>query len=645
MDTKELPHNTEAEQSVLGAIMRDQSLLPTARASLTADDFFEHYHRAIWGAITELADSSAEYDAVSVGDRVDPQVAQYAVGITADTYTTSGLSAHIEIVRRAAAKRRQIDIGRELISRGFNCAEPEDIAAYGIAELAGIARQFDAADDHPMDVFGDEEVPALKPEWLPPGIAEFSIDQSKIAGTPSEFVAMNCIGAICSVLHDDFRVAPQKNSTGFDQRACLWIMTVAGPGSNKSAAFERATGPVKRINSLIGAKYAAEMAGYEPRLKEHMMRQKDQMRRKVKGEGFEEDASPPERPINHRIVVNDATTESLSQLFMDNQRGLTYMNDELSSWFGTFDAYRSGGGPTKDRPLALHAYEGGPRIVDRVSGTVSVPNWSYSVIGTIQPDKIREIAKGSSDDGLMQRFMIVESDAKDLMPDYRHVENARLTQDYEDTINAIYKLKPNGPSRIPMSEEAYAAFEEFDHWVRRMSSNAAISPALAGAIPKYSGRWARLALVYHVWGCVRAGRHPMSMALTERTAQRVTALCKHYLIPHAMRFYAGTLGEANPVQNLVRAGASMILGDSLTTITLRDLARGTAAWRNATDWQRKAAIGQLRDSGWLRAGGSDAWVVAPRVHAQYAQRAIKENARRREAAQLMKELRDAARGG
>ena len=53
MAEKVLPHNTEAEKAVLGAMIRSNSLVAEAVAKLVVEDFFEgnENHRAIFGAM------------------------------------------------------------------------------------------------------------------------------------------------------------------------------------------------------------------------------------------------------------------------------------------------------------------------------------------------------------------------------------------------------------------------------------------------------------------------------------------------------------------------------------------------------------------------------------------------------------------
>jgi len=642
--TPELPHSTEAEQSVLGALMMSPESLPSVRAQLREDHFFHSSHRAIFKAAMGLADAKRPVDPTTVADALESaETAAYALEIAAGHYSVANLPGYVDLVRRSAAKRRQVQIGQELIERGMNCAEPEDIAAYGISSLSGILTTFSKSRGEPMDVFGDSPTTELQPEWLPPGIAEYAIDQGRVIGVHPEMIAMGCLTTIAAALDDAFVICPKPNEPKWRERACLWAMVIAPPGSKKSVAIRRPMEPLSKINNAMISEFTRDMGEYMPKLREFNIRERSAEKRRANGEGFEEREDAPSKPAQRRIIINDVTTEKLGELFQDNTRGMLYSTDELALWFSLFDAYSKNGGG-KDRAYALRAYEGGETTFDRKgSGTTHVTNWSYSVVGTTQPDKIREIARDSADDGLFQRFMCVEVSRKGVQADFDHPENEALARDYTRAIQDIYAMKPGNDPVVKMGPEAASMYREFCGWVERMSTNDSLSPMLLGHLGKWSGLWARLCLVYHAYGCALAGKYPATTPIAARTAERVTAFMQRFLLPQALRFYGSTIAEGNKLFSMAQSVAAMILSDGLMTVTSREIHFGCGAWRTATEWQRKAAIGLLRDGNWL-SDGESAWVVNPMVHGRYAERALMERDRRTDAAEKLRELRELARG-
>src|SRR4249919_2120647 len=65
------PHNLEAEEAVLGAILTAGRLLSDVAAVLEEADFYRPAHRAIWQAILRLADRGEPTDPVTVLGELD----------------------------------------------------------------------------------------------------------------------------------------------------------------------------------------------------------------------------------------------------------------------------------------------------------------------------------------------------------------------------------------------------------------------------------------------------------------------------------------------------------------------------------------------------------------------------------------------
>jgi replicative DNA helicase len=65
------PHNLEAEEAVLGAVLTAGRLLVEVAALLEEADFYRPAHRAIWRAILRLADRGQPTDPVTVLGELD----------------------------------------------------------------------------------------------------------------------------------------------------------------------------------------------------------------------------------------------------------------------------------------------------------------------------------------------------------------------------------------------------------------------------------------------------------------------------------------------------------------------------------------------------------------------------------------------
>jgi replicative DNA helicase len=68
---REPPHNLEAEEGVLGAVLTAGRLLAEVAAVLEEADFYRPAHRAIWRALLRLADRGQPTDPVTVLGELD----------------------------------------------------------------------------------------------------------------------------------------------------------------------------------------------------------------------------------------------------------------------------------------------------------------------------------------------------------------------------------------------------------------------------------------------------------------------------------------------------------------------------------------------------------------------------------------------
>lgn len=65
-----LPHNLEAEKSVLGAILLDNNAINAAAETITAEDFYGEAHRLVFAAMCALSEDTAPIDAVTLAERL-----------------------------------------------------------------------------------------------------------------------------------------------------------------------------------------------------------------------------------------------------------------------------------------------------------------------------------------------------------------------------------------------------------------------------------------------------------------------------------------------------------------------------------------------------------------------------------------------
>lgn len=159
---KEPPHNMEAEQEVLGAILVDNELAQDFRGFLTAKDFYHPAHGRIWDAAIREIDRGGRADPVTLRDRLADDEALRSVG-GANAYITSlpdamssryAAPAYARAVHDLACRRRLIEWGqnlaRDAADPSLDC-EAETLIAESERMLADLAT---AGTDMPVHDFG-----------------------------------------------------------------------------------------------------------------------------------------------------------------------------------------------------------------------------------------------------------------------------------------------------------------------------------------------------------------------------------------------------------------------------------------------------------------------------------------------------------
>lgn len=110
------PHNTEAEQSVLGSVLLDNRAFDAVGSLLSEADFYEPVHRAIWAALGSLVMAGKPADVVTVhaaGQGALPL--DYLNDLAGCVPSAINAKRYAEIVREASLRRGLMRLGGELV--------------------------------------------------------------------------------------------------------------------------------------------------------------------------------------------------------------------------------------------------------------------------------------------------------------------------------------------------------------------------------------------------------------------------------------------------------------------------------------------------------------------------------------------------
>jgi len=130
---KTLPHNAEAERTVLGAILVDNAAFNSAAEILGRDDFYREAHRRIFTAMASLAEKSQPIDLVTLKDELARQSAleasggpAYLAGLVDGVPRITSVEHWSRLIKEKAVLRNLIHAGNHIVT---SCYDAEDEAA------------------------------------------------------------------------------------------------------------------------------------------------------------------------------------------------------------------------------------------------------------------------------------------------------------------------------------------------------------------------------------------------------------------------------------------------------------------------------------------------------------------------------------
>ena len=129
-ETLQLPASTEAEQSVIGGLIQDGTLIDDILEIIKTEDFYYANNRDIFKAATSLFGQSKEIDIVTLADEmvsigIDPDL-QYMSALASNVPVSQNIKAYAHIVRNHAIRRALIAASSD-ISRYAYSPESNDI--------------------------------------------------------------------------------------------------------------------------------------------------------------------------------------------------------------------------------------------------------------------------------------------------------------------------------------------------------------------------------------------------------------------------------------------------------------------------------------------------------------------------------------
>jgi len=130
---KKPPHSIEAEMSVLGSMMLDESAVHKAIEILREEDFYLKSHRIIFKTLVELYEERSTTDILSVKDKLEKENKlqeiggpEYLSALVEAVITPDLVTEHAKIVLEKSIYRRVIQVANSILMQAYQEGEPAD---------------------------------------------------------------------------------------------------------------------------------------------------------------------------------------------------------------------------------------------------------------------------------------------------------------------------------------------------------------------------------------------------------------------------------------------------------------------------------------------------------------------------------------
>ncbi len=124
------PHNLEAEQSVLGALMLDKEAVTRVADILRKEDFYKDAHGLIYQAMLDLYEEREPIDVLSVSNKLEEKKildkiggSGYLASLVSQTPSAQNIIHYARLTQKKATLRRLIQVANEIGELGYKEAE------------------------------------------------------------------------------------------------------------------------------------------------------------------------------------------------------------------------------------------------------------------------------------------------------------------------------------------------------------------------------------------------------------------------------------------------------------------------------------------------------------------------------------------
>lgn len=466
----------------------------------------------------------------------------------------------------------------------------------------------DWADPVPVDL---PALPSIPINGLPDVLREWIEETAEATQTPIELAAILSLAVCSGVVARRIEIQPRA---GWIEPINLYVVILLDPANRKSAVFNAAFSPIRKIESELiqAAKPEVGAAQSDRRMLESQLKAAE--RKGSTGDSAaaadakrlaEQLAQEPE-PVLPRLLLDDATSESI-EMHLAAQGGRLIVAGAEGGVFDVMAGRYTGGAANLD--VFLKGHSGDDLRVDRVvRGSLAVERACLTLAFAVQPDVIRGMGGNRSfrGRGLLGRFLYALPPSplghRKTKPD---PVDAFTAANYENLIRRLHGLAESD-DRVHTLRLSSEAADRFDCWQAEVEPWLANEGPLVGITDwggKLCGLTARLAAVIHLAKWVGAHVNPIATdAEVELESVEAAVAIAKWAIPHARASIGLMAGDDGAVID-ADAILTWLRRREAAEVSRRDIGQ---QFRSRFDNDQKRldrALETLMDRGWLREVG------------------------------------------
>ena len=250
---------------------------------------------------------------------------------------------------------------------------------------------------------------------LPSPIREYVEAIAEAQQSDPAYMGTAILPVLAGAIGNTYRI--KMNAAGWTEPVNIWAVLVGESSEGKSPAYRECARLLSDQEGVARARRQETEEAYKAAKLAH----KEVMKRWRRERHGDEETPPaaPVKPVTQRYCCSDVTIEALAVRLQEHPRGLCLLNDEMSSWLGSFNQYNRGSGDVGKWLSLLQRRDPDYRPQGRRGGPVAVivPLASVSMLGCATPGGLRMAinGKGHMENGLAHAcWQFAETQAEDM---------------------------------------------------------------------------------------------------------------------------------------------------------------------------------------------------------------------------------------